>query len=425
MILAMKMKGINRIIDNLVSSGRNGDVRLDSDGLLESLAKSEHTPQHWWEIYYQKGLRLVLIISTALITVTAILYYGIRYVNDIILYENHLTINSQGAFNPRKSMNCEYALYLFNTADLWANSGIQINEKDRIKINISGAFNSSVEGTIVAAKENTALTYPWVSYDNDNTISDKNGTISGNSNGISNKKKGLNLCISRNLKNFDFGSLMYAIVPDSKNLRENPLQLGPKPDPTLDSLRNIDTCQKDKKLWNADFELWEKEKNKRFNKSKKTGTLYFAVNDMYFRNNEEMESYYRDPSVHNFYDKPYSEQEISTRRDNQKHDYEDNLGQLLVSVEIQRHVPYAFLHPTMAYRYLEYQVNGVLDRNKHNFIGYIIIIFGCIGYSVVFLLWITALFALYMALFLCTIYLAFFIGHRLHIAAINVFRRFQ
>ena len=414
----MKTKGINRIIDNLVSSGRSGDVRLDSDGLLESLAKSEHSPQHWWEIYYQKGLRLVLVIGAAVITVTAILYYGIRYVNDIILYENHLSINSQGAFNPRKSMNCEYALYLFNTADLWANSGIQINEKDLIKINISGAFNSSVEGTIVAAKENTALTYPWVSYDNDNTYLDNNDTVTD-------KKKGLDLCISRSIKSFDFGSLMYAIVPDSRNLREDPLQLGPKPNPLQDSLRNIDTCQKDKKLWDADFELWDKEKNKKFNKSKKTGTLYFAVNDMYFSNNEEMESYYRDLNVHNFYGEPYSEQEIETRRDNPKHDYEDNLGQLLVSVEIQRHVPYAFLHPTMAYRFLEYHVNGVLDHNKHNFIGYITIFFGCIWYFAVFLLWITALFAFYMALVLCTIYLAFLLGHWLHIVgmkAINLLR---
>lgn len=390
------MKGINRIIDMLVTSGRSGDISFDSDGLLECLAKSEHEPKHWWEIPYQKGLRLVLVLSTAAMMLTIILYYGIRYINDVILYENQLTINEQGAFNPRKTLNCEYALYLFNTADLWANSGIQVNEKDRIRINISGAYNSSVEGSVIAARENTEQRYHWLSYDNVPNTQDttKEGKIARD------------LCIARGDNRFDFGSPMYAIFPESGNLQSNPMKLSLKLTPQLDSLRQLDTNQKIASLWRNSISLWEKEKSRKFRRAGKTGTLYFAVNDMYFNNDEEMQRYYT--IAHNFYGELFSEKEINTRLDRPKHDYEDNLGQLLVSVEIQRHVPYYFFYPTMAYRFLEYNVNETLDYNIWGSVGKWII---CGWYFFLFLVWITILFALYMIVLLFIIYILFFVGH--------------
>lgn len=390
------MKGINRIIDMLVTSGRSGDISLDSDGLLECLAKSEHNPKHWWEIPYQKGLRLILVLGAAVMMLTVILYYGIRYINDVILYENQLTINEQGAFNPRKSLNCEYALYLFNTADLWANSGIQVNEKDRIRINISGAYNSSVEGSVLAARENTEQRYPWLSYD----------TVPKNQDTTKEGKIARDLCIARGDDRFDFGSPMYAIFPESGDLRSNPMKLSLKLSPQLDSLRQRDKKQKIDSLWHNNISLWKKEESRTFRRAGKTGTLYFAVNDMYFNNDEEMKSYYT--IANDFHDKPFSEREINTRLDRPKHDYEDNLGQLLVSVEIQRHVPCYIFYPTMAYRFFEYNVNETLDHNTWGSVGKWIL---CACYFFIFLVWVSVLFGLYMIALLVIIYLIFLAGH--------------
>lgn len=367
------MKAINRIIDMLISSGRNGDISFDSDGLLESLAKSKHQPRHFWELSYQRGVRFVLILAAAIMMITVIVYYGIRYINDVILYENQLIINEQGAFNPKKSLNCEYALYLFNTADLWANSGIQVNKKDKIRITFSGAFNSTVEGTILAAKENTQQKYPWFYYDKQKKDSTEYSTNNWDP-----------YCLSRNQKDYYFGTIMYLIAPESGNLQSDPLG--------GDSLT---------------FSKWDYTDNPDFHPAGKTGTLFFAVNDLYFQNDEEMCSYYEDPKHTDFHDRPFTIKDIKARLGRSKPDYEDNLGQLLVSVEIQRHVPFTYLHPTMAYRDFEYKVNHDLDSDKN----IVWKAYRCIIHFLKFFFWVTSLLAIYMVSLLLIIYILFFIGH--------------
>lgn len=392
------MKGISRIIDMLVTSGKSGDISLDSDGLLECLAKSEHKPQHWWEIPYQKGLRLVLVLSVTVMMLTIIIYYGIRYINDVILYENQLTINEQGAFNPRKSLNCEYALYLFNTADLWANSGIQVNKKDRIRINISGACNSSVEGAIVAAVDNTEQKYQWVYYKR--REKEKKTTDSINNDGIE-------YCVSEKREkskqeDFDFGSVMFIIAPESGSLQYDPIH-GLNGDP-------------------LDITKLNPEENQRFKRANKSGTLYFAVNDMYFENDSIMKTYYKNEKHKNFRGKPFNSLEIAARKGRPKHDYEDNLGQLLVSIEIQRHVPGWFFYPSMAYRFFEYNVNESLDYNIWGSIGKY---FRCFGCFCLFAIWISFLFGLYVITLLVLIYFLFLGGHWMFVGLDHVLKRLR
>ena len=374
------MKGISRIIDMLISSGRNGDISVDSNSLLEKLVESEYKAKHWWEIPYQKGLRLVLILAATIMMLTVIIYYGIFYINDVILYDNQLVINEQGAFNPKKSMNCEYAFYLFNTAELWANTGIQVNEKDLIRINISGAFNSAVEYVIAAAEDNTELTYQWVSYQN-TPLAD---TVS----------KGIEFCVSNYRKetkhdsHFEFGTAMFVILPESANLKGDPLH-GLSGEP-------------------LEIKKWTPKTNQRFIRAKKSGTLYFAVNDMYFQDNSTMEAFYKNEKNKNANGKPFSQEEINARIDRPKHDYEDNLGQLLVSVEIQRHVPYFLFYPTSAYRIFDYQVNYVLDSDMDDFFLKPIC---CVLLFLLFFLWIALLLGLYLIALLFFIYLLFFVGN--------------
>ena len=174
------LNGLNHILEKWIGTGKSGTMDVDTDAFLDTLARSQYhgsdieprpvepekeRPLRWWEIPYQKGVRFIAIAGITFLMATLVIHYAIIYINDILLHENQLHINSQGAFNPHKSMNCEYALYLFNTADLWANSGIQVNRKDLIKINISGGYNSAIEGDVISAQNNTELKYPWKYYD--------------------------------------------------------------------------------------------------------------------------------------------------------------------------------------------------------------------------------------------------------------------
>ena len=325
--------------------------------------------------------------------ITAIVYYGIRYINDVILFENQLIINNQGAFNPKKSMNCEYALYLFNTAELWANSGIQVNAKDKIRINFSGAYNSWVEGTIWASDNNRELEFSWVS---SSDIIKTDTTLAGK------------YCVSRGSPNFGFGSPMYAIVSESGSLQSDPLQLSIKHNKQLDSLRKKDIKHKNDSIW-GDIVLWKRIDNCDFHSAGKTGNLYFAVNDMFFQNDEEIQNYYSDPSTTKPDGTLYTQKEIDSIKGKPKHCYNDNLGQLLVSIEIQRHVPYQFWRPSMAYRFFDYKVNYILDTDYYGVVKF----FLCTLYLALFFVWIMTIFALYIIIFIISIYLLFLIFYKI------------
>ena len=423
------LNGLNHILEKWIGTGKSGTMDVDTDAFLDTLARSQYhgsdieprpvepekeRPLRWWEIPYQKGVRFIAIAGITFLMATLVIHYAIIYINDILLHENQLHINSQGAFNPHKSMNCEYALYLFNTADLWANSGIQVNRKDLIKINISGGYNSAIEGDVISAQNNTELKYPWKYYDAapDDTLRRKKKNHSKQpallvpTTGAVNKAAdttGLSLCVyrstkaDREAKKIAFGSALYGIFPESSDIRNNPV---------------IQTADQAARVRN-----WVPKDGRTFHRAKESGTLYFAVNDLFPLTDDEVDAFYRNPDNLNFNGERFSEEEILVRKQNRYHDYEDNLGQLMVSVEIRRYVPYSFFRPIMAYRFLEYNIFQVKDNHKSIFIWFPAMLF----YFLCFFGWITALFFVWSALLVGFIYLVFFIGHRLYVLGERIF----
>lgn len=55
--------------------------------------------------------------------------------------------------------------WLFNTAELWANSGIEVRRGDVLTIRTSGAWHTAVHHLVSAAEKNTMLPDSWVSSD--------------------------------------------------------------------------------------------------------------------------------------------------------------------------------------------------------------------------------------------------------------------
>ena len=231
----------NFLFWRMFRGGDTGDMDIDSDSFIETLARSNYpgpdddseieqpeepkeVKPHWWEFRYLKGFRFLAIAGVGLMMLTIVITYSIIFVNDVILFENQIHINDQGAFNPHKSMNCEYGLYLFNTADVWANSGIQVSKGDRIKVNVSGGFQSSVENIIRFADDNKELKYRWVYYNNE-----------GGKEVDSADRSALPYCLFRyggkvDAHNRDykelpmaFGAAMIGIFPESENLGGNPI----------------------------------------------------------------------------------------------------------------------------------------------------------------------------------------------------------
>lgn len=96
--------------------------------------------------------KLIIVISLIIVLV----FFGISVIALVVKsYYPYKTVNSNeyGATIIENEDN-EVIYWLFNTADLWANSGIHVKEGDVISVRASGAFHSSIHHLVEDAEKN-------------------------------------------------------------------------------------------------------------------------------------------------------------------------------------------------------------------------------------------------------------------------------
>lgn len=112
-------------------------------------------PQHLW--------RLLISLSAMLV----ILFFGLSMVAVIIKsmfpYETIRT-NPYGAMIMEDEKK-EVVYWLFNSADLWANSGIRVEKGDVLTIRSSGMMHTAIHHLVNEVEENKELTESWVNTD--------------------------------------------------------------------------------------------------------------------------------------------------------------------------------------------------------------------------------------------------------------------
>lgn len=227
------MKALEKIIQGIISDKRNQKVVINNDGFLFGLFDRSDDGK---KILFKRVSNLVLLLCCFITCIVILVESFVFYINDVLLFENKVFMNQQGAFVPTQSCDREYALFMFTSSDLWANTGVQVREGDRIKIMASGAFNSSVSDLVHRANSNKALKYGWIP--------------AMPSDSIRNSEK-VEQCIE---KSAYFGAILYRIQNDfSSKINLEDIRMLP---PTI-------------------------EEEKQFIDIDRNGTLFFAVNDIY------------------------------------------------------------------------------------------------------------------------------------------------
>lgn len=87
----------------------------------------------------------------------AFIFCGLTFVTIFIKHiypYDDIRINAFGATTIQNEKH-DISYWLFNTAELWANSGIQVEKGDIISIHASGSFNTAIHHLIQAADSNT------------------------------------------------------------------------------------------------------------------------------------------------------------------------------------------------------------------------------------------------------------------------------
>lgn len=108
-----------------------------------------------------KALAKIIIVVAVVIT---LVFVGIAAVALAVKHfypYNSIKSNKYGATVIRNE-DGDVTYWLFNSADLWSNSGIEVKKGDIISIRTSGAFHTAVHRLVDAAKENK-VAISWLS----------------------------------------------------------------------------------------------------------------------------------------------------------------------------------------------------------------------------------------------------------------------
>lgn len=111
----------------------------------------------------RKVLKLVTIIVVLVLTIFIGLAFVTVTVKSVYPY-NIIRVNTFGT-TTMESENKEINYWLFNTAELWANSGIRVEKGDILTIRSSGKFNTAIHHMVNAANDNYKFTSGWIGPD--------------------------------------------------------------------------------------------------------------------------------------------------------------------------------------------------------------------------------------------------------------------
>lgn len=230
---------INKIIQKIISSGGNKQIVIEDDSFLFGLFDKANECN---KRMLNRILNLLLLLCCVITCIVILIKAFVFYVHDVLLFENEVRMNQQGAFVPTQSCDREYAFFIFTSSDLWANTGVQVMKGDRIKILASGAFNSSVCDLVDRVKSNDTLKYDWLPAMPSKLVRTR-------------RNVGLQQCLYYGHDAY-FGSVLYQI---QNSLVKETDTLGIRQLKTVDSEEGL------------------------FEEVDRNGTLFFAVNDIYLK----------------------------------------------------------------------------------------------------------------------------------------------
>ncbi len=197
--------------------------------------------------------RINMLISIAIVVgvITILVTMFVFFINDVMLYSPQRDINSKGALTITQPCHREHSIFMFNSATLWADTGIDLVKGDVVTISGSGSFDSSIWDKTVNAQKNLKPQYSLVNVAYGDTV-------------IKSDYTGIRFCMftsTTDSKNPPrFGSLLYQIQPTRRKCVNSDttqsIIFQAKNDPATGGLKE-------------QFEV------------RNPGTLFVAVNDIY------------------------------------------------------------------------------------------------------------------------------------------------
>lgn len=285
----------------------------------------------------------VILIGGIISTITMIVVMLVFFIKDVLLFPADNHINDYGTVTMAQPCGVEHNVLLVNSSEFWTETGIRVVEGDLVKIAASGAFYGNLVDFHDSALENRKRRYApdnfhW-------KIEDSPSLIQKFKQWIVNKaevKDEIRFCVYGRNEERDarYGSLLYQIksegemaaVKNCPDKEQAIFQVNPLPDQA--------------------FEF----------KVKKSGVLCFAINDIYLDDSTIVNNIidsdlqiYKDSKAGKTEKRPLLSEYTLSRIENnpaaranfadsilagnQSMWYDDNIGEILINVNIERKEP--------------------------------------------------------------------------------------
>ena len=157
----------------------------------------------WKERSTSPRLNAVLFVSTIIVYVVMVAGMVSFFFTNVLFFSPDNHANGAGALVVKQPCGKEHYVFLFNTAECWVNTGIDLVEGDRFSVSASGAFYGRVQDLVDKANDNERLPFDY-----NPPLSDSAGDNSAS-----------RYCMYRVMEGRDsarFGSILCQIQPDTR-----------------------------------------------------------------------------------------------------------------------------------------------------------------------------------------------------------------
>lgn len=103
----------------------------------------------------------IVLISALVMAALSLVAMFSFFLSQILLSTPNQYVNDRGTLVFTQPLATEHYMFLLNTADLWADSGIEVIKGDRVKITVSGSFYYDIAELAEASRENSTLLYSY------------------------------------------------------------------------------------------------------------------------------------------------------------------------------------------------------------------------------------------------------------------------
>lgn len=115
----------------------------------------------WKERSTSPRLNAVLFVSTIIVYIVMIAGMVSFFFTNVLFFSPDNHANGAGALVVKQPCGKEHYVFLFNTADCWVNTGIDLVEGDRFAVSASGEFYGRVQDLVDKAESNEVLPFDY------------------------------------------------------------------------------------------------------------------------------------------------------------------------------------------------------------------------------------------------------------------------